>query len=159
MLLVGKQYDEEKVRLYHAQDGICPLCKQKLNDDITSNHLDHDHTLVGPNAGRVRALLCILCNGTEGQIKHKFVSSGLASKGVNITEWLAALVEYYSADISNNRIHRQYMPDKTKWFSRLNKPEMHAELDQLGVSYNPKLTKEKLVPIYKKALKASIVCK
>lgn len=156
MLLVGKQFDEEKKRLYHSQNGICPLCGRELNADITSNPLDHDHALTGPNAGRVRALLCLYCNCLEGEIKHKFVSSGLASRDVDMVKWLKTLIDYYETDISQNRIHKQYVPDKTKWFSRLNKPEMLTELELVNAPISEKMTKAQMVEVYRKALRAHI---
>lgn len=156
MLLVGKQFDQEKERLYHSQNGICPLCGRELNPDISSNPLDHDHALVGPNAGRVRALLCSYCNVLEGEIKHKFMSSGLVSKDVDHLAWFKSLVSYYETDISQNRIHPRFVPDKTKWFSRLNKPEMLVELDAVNATYSDKATKAQLVKIYRKALRAHI---
>lgn len=82
MLLTSKLYKEEKQRLFDAQHGICPICKRELDSDVQSNHLDHDHELNGPKAGKVRGLLCNLCNAAEGQMKHKFNRSGL--KGQNI---------------------------------------------------------------------------
>ena len=153
MLLIGKQLIEEKHRLYIVQNGICPLCKRNLNDDVVSNHLDHDHALVGDNSGRVRSLLCCYCNALEGQIKHKFNSSGLNSRGVDIQEWIHSLSEYYSADITKNRIHPAYIGDKTKWFSRLNKDEMIDELNKINADVPVKSNKSNLVDLYRKALR------
>lgn len=153
MLLVGKKFDEEKVKLYNLQRGICPLCGHELNEDIKSNHLDHDHALTGNNAGRVRGLLCVYCNALEGQIKHKFDSSGLRSKGVDIVDWLEQLTQYYSNDYSENSLHPVYVNDMAKAFNRLNKPEMIDELNRVNCEFPEKATKEKLSSLYKKALR------
>lgn len=153
MLLVGKQFVEEKIKLYHKQEGKCPLCCRPLNDDITSNHLDHDHAIEGENAGKVRALLCDLCNALEGQIKHKFVSSGLNSKGIDISDWLESLKNYYGKDLSDNPLHPQYVNDKAKWFSRLNKDEMIIELQNIGSEIPAKSTKASLSKLFKRQFK------
>lgn len=153
MLLIGKQFKAEKERLYHLQEGRCLLCERELNEDIFSNHLDHDHELVGEEAGRVRGLLCPLCNALEGQIKHKFGRSGLLSKDVDISEWLLNLSKYYQADTTQNNIHPQYVNDKAKWFTRLDKPDMLAELSRIGITPEEKATKAQLSTLYKKELK------
>ncbi|EQA7786746.1 endonuclease domain-containing protein [Acinetobacter baumannii] len=153
MLLIGKKFEEEKIRLYHSQKGICPLCKRKLDDNIKSNHLDHDHSLEGPNAGKVRALLCGYCNNLEGQIKHKFNSSGLKTKGVDISDWLENLVAYYRMDLSDHNIHPQYINDMTKLFSNMDIPSMDNIASKFNIEFPPKTTKAKRVPIFKKGLK------
>ncbi|MGP2512407.1 endonuclease domain-containing protein, partial [Klebsiella pneumoniae] len=61
MLLTGKLYKEEKQKFYDAQNGKCLICQRELNPDVQANHLDHDHELNGPKAGKVRGLLCNLC--------------------------------------------------------------------------------------------------
>lgn len=152
-LLIGKQYIEEKHRLFKLQNGVCPLCQRELNPDIVSNHLDHDHTLFGENAGKCRSLLCVYCNSLEGQIKHKFVSSGLHSRGVEIHEWLETLVEYYKRDISQNPIHPVFVGDMTKHFSRLTLPEMDELAEKYKIEFPPKTTRAKRVPLFKKALR------
>ena len=94
MLLSGKLYKEEKEKLYKAQNGLCPCCKRPLDEDIQKNHLDHDHALEGDNAGKVRGLLCNLCNAAEGQMKHKFNRSGLKGQDIDYLEWLENLLVY-----------------------------------------------------------------
>lgn len=152
-LLIGKQLIEEKHRLFKLQNGICPLCHRALNDDVQSNHLDHDHSLFGEKAGKCRGLLCVYCNALEGQIKHKFNSSGLASRGVDPNEWLISLVEYYKTDLSNNPIHPKFVADMTKHFSKQNIPEMDLLAEQYGLKFEGKLTKAQKVPLFKKAMK------
>lgn len=153
ILLIGKLYVAEKERLYHEQNGLCPICGRELNEDIVSNHLDHDHTLEGPNAGKVRALLCNYCNSLEGQIKHKFDTSGLKTKGVDIADWLETLAEYYRKDLSENNIHPQFVNDLSKLFSRLDVQGMDDMAAKYNVKFPPKTTKVKRVPIFKKGLK------
>lgn len=153
ILLIGKLYVAEKERLYHEQNGLCPICGRELNEDIVSNHLDHDHTLEGPNAGKVRALLCLYCNSLEGQIKHKFDTSGLKTKGVDIADWLETLAEYYRKDLSEHNIHPQFVNDLSKLFSRLDVKGMDDMAAKYNVEFPPKTTKVKRVPIFKKGLK------
>ncbi|AWY10319.1 endonuclease VII [Acinetobacter phage vB_AbaM_Konradin] len=153
MLLIGKKFEEEKIRLYHAQNGICPLCRRALSPDIKSNHLDHDHTLHGPNAGKVRALLCNYCNALEGQLKHKFDTSGLKSKGVDISEYFMTLSEYYKKDLSEHNTHPAYINDLTKYFSKLDLDGMDNLAASIGLEFPAKCTKAKRVPLFKKALR------
>jgi len=48
------QYDA----MLEAQDGSCAICgKHKKSADDRSMHVDHDH-----RTGKVRAILCYLCN-------------------------------------------------------------------------------------------------
>ena len=42
-----------------AQGGSCPICKRR-----PAVHVDHDH-----KTGKVRAILCEMCNGGLGQFK------------------------------------------------------------------------------------------
>ena len=46
----------EVERLKRAQGGLCPIC-----DTRAAEHVDHDHV-----TGRVRSILCELCNGFLG---------------------------------------------------------------------------------------------
>lgn len=153
ILLIGKQFNSEKERLYKLQNGKCPLCKRDLNEDTSSNHLDHDHELRGPNAGKIRALLCVYCNVLEGQIKHKFNSSGLKSENVDISEWLESLANYYRQDISSNNVHPKFVNDLSKLFSRLNLSEMDELANEYNIKFEDKTTKAKRLPIFKKQLK------
>lgn len=159
MLLIGKLFEQEKIKLYHEQEGICPLCHRELDENISANHLDHDHALTGPNAGKVRALLCNLCNSVEGQIKHKFDTSGLKSKGIDIADYLEELASYYRRDISDHNIHPNYVGDMTKLFSRQDIPGMDELASQFDITFPPKLTKAKKVPLFKKGLKAFLKAK
>lgn len=154
ILLIGKLYSAEKERLYTEQNGLCPICGRELNDVIHSNHLDHDHVLQGPNAGKVRALLCSYCNSLEGQIKHKFDTSGLKSRDIEIADWLESLAKYYRKDISKHNIHPQFVNDLSKLFSRLDVQGMDDIAAEYNVEFPPKTTKAKRVPIFKKGLKA-----
>lgn len=154
ILLIGKLYIAEKERLYTEQHGLCPICGRELNDDIYSNHLDHDHVLIGPNAGKVRALLCSYCNSLEGQIKHKFDTSGLKTKDIDIADWLESLVKYYRKDVSSNNIHPQFVNDLSKLFSRLDIQGMDNMAAEYNVEFPPKTIKAKRVPLFKKGLKA-----
>ena len=156
MLLTGKLYKEEKEKLYQAQNGLCPCCKRPLDEDIQKNHLDHDHALEGDNAGKVRGLLCNLCNAAEGQMKHKFNRSGLKGREVDYLEWRESLLTYLKNDYTKNNIHPNFIGDKSKEFSRLGKPEMIAEMNAYGFTYSEDDSKPKLVASFKKQLRKSL---
>ena len=157
MLLAGKLYKEEKQRLFDLQGGVCPLCKRPLDNDVQANHLDHDHALSGPQAGKVRALLCNLCNVTEGMMKHKFNRSGLKGQDIDYLVWLKELVAYLEKDYSGANIHPEYVTDKSKEFGRLSKEEMVQEMLKAGFVYNESDTKTKLQASFKKQLRKSLI--
>lgn len=150
-VIIGKkEMVAEKERLYWKQNCKCPLCGLDLNSNIQSNHIDHDHNLDGHNAGKVRGLLCILCNPTEGEIMHKLKSSGLIAKDVDPIKWLKSLIQYYESDLSENNIHPNYIVDKIKKFKLFNKPEMIEQLEEIGTSIPEKATKADLIELYRK---------
>lgn len=155
MLLTGKLYKEEKETMFKAQQGLCLICGLELDKDVQKNHLDHDHGLSGPKAGKVRGLLCNLCNGAEGQMKHKFNRSGLKTK-IDYIEWMESLLEYLKSDYTQNNIHPQYVIDKSKEFSRASKEEMISIMLSEGFEYNETDTKTDLVKKYKKYLRKSL---
>lgn len=156
MLLTGKLYKEEKQKFYDAQHGKCLICKRDLSTDVLSNHLDHDHELNGPKAGKVRGLLCNLCNAAEGQMKHKFSRSGLKGQNVDYLEWLENLLVYLKSDYSGNNIHPNYVTDKAKEFSRLGKDDMITMFKAHGFEYSEADTKTKMVTSFKKQLRKSL---
>lgn len=156
MLLSGKIYKEEKQRLFELQKGICPVCGRNLNPDVQQNHLDHDHALDGPEAGKVRGLLCALCNAAEGQMKHKFNRSGLKGQEVDYLVWLENLLVYLRSDYTANPIHPQYVTDMVKRFSRLGKPEMINEMNKFGFTFDENDTKNQLVASFKKQFRKSL---
>lgn len=156
MLLTGKLYKEEKEKFYHSQNGKCPICGRPLEGDVSAHHLDHDHALDGDKAGKVRGLLCNLCNAAEGQMKHKFNRSGLKGKDVDYLEWMESLLAYLKEDYSNNNIHPQFVTDKAKEFARLGKPEMIAEMQKSGFDYNENNSKNDLIKSFKKQFRKSI---
>lgn len=153
MLLVGKQLLEEKIRLYKSQDGKCPLCGLDLDPEVSKNHLDHDHSLDGENAGRVRSLLCVFCNSLDGQILHKFKSSGLNTRGVDMSVWFERWLEYTYDDYSKNRIHPKFIQDKTKQVSKMNKDDIINEMVSINCDIPVKTVKSDLIKIYKKQLR------
>lgn len=156
MLLSGKLYKEEKEKLYKEQNGICVICHRPLNSDIQSNHLDHDHDLDGPSAGKVRGLLCCLCNSAEGQMKHKFNRSGLKGHDVDYLVWMQNLLAYLSKNNSDKNTHPQYIIDMAKRFSHLGKSEMIQEMNAHGFIYEETDNKSQLVSKYKKQLRKSL---
>jgi len=61
---------EEKVILFHAQGGLCAICKgyfeSKYPDQPSASlYVDHCH-----DSGEVRGLLCNLCNSSIGKAAH-----------------------------------------------------------------------------------------
>lgn len=156
MLLIGKLYKEEKQKLFDLQNGVCPICGRELIGDVQQHHLDHDHALDGPQAGKVRGLLCNLCNGTEGIMKHKFNRSGLAGRGIDYIEWMQALLDYLKKDYSDNNIHPQLVKDKTKQFTRLSKDDMILEMTKLGYEVKSWETKDQIAKSFQKQFKQSL---
>lgn len=148
MQLTSKTLKEEKHKRFHEQGGICPLCKNPLVSDIQKNHLDHDHALTGPNAGKVRGLLCHYCNTTEGVVKHKFERSGLRDR-VDYIQWLESLLTYIKDDYSESCYHPQYINDSAKKFSRLSLEDMRVELTKEGFTFELSDKKADLVKKYK----------
>ena len=55
---------EDIARLYHAQDRKCPGCMFPLSLEAKGTHIDHCH-----ETGKLRGLLCFLCNATLGNVK------------------------------------------------------------------------------------------
>lgn len=153
-MLKSKEIKEYKEVLFKKQQGKCLLCLLDLDEDIQKNHLDHSHDLKGINAGKCRGLLCNLCNVLEGIIRHKFLRSGLASKGVDMHDWIRRCVTYTEQDHSENRIHPMYLNDLVKQFSRMNKPEQKELLAELG--YFEDGTKAFLVKTYRKLLRKKL---
>lgn len=144
---------EYKQMLYERQNGICLLCKLKLND-VKSSHLDHDHALTGPNAGFCRGLLCPSCNVLEGTLLHKFNRSGLKSK-TTFTAYLNNLLSYYANPL-HEKIHPNFIRDKVKAVSRMNNDLIIAEIEKLTFNLPADKSKKSLISFYRKALKKSL---
>lgn len=156
MLLVGKAINEQKEKFAKEQNYCCKLCGLPFEGDVSKQHLDHDHALEGKNAGKVRSLLCPLCNAAEGQMKHKFNRSGLKGRDIDYVVWLEALVGYLKQDYSENNLHPNYPTDMAKQFSRLSKPDMIESMQSYGFSYNTSDSKEQLLKSFKKQFKKAI---
>jgi hypothetical protein len=60
--------DVESIRsiLSHEQQGICPICKKKLNNPC----LDHQHTKKVKGSGQIRGVICRSCNVLLGKIEN-----------------------------------------------------------------------------------------
>lgn len=153
MLLNSKTLKLDKERRFKEQNGLCCICKRELNSDIQSNHLDHDHSLEGANAGKVRGLLCNLCNSLEGQIKHKFERSGLKSKDIDMYQWMKDMVVYWEKDTSESDLHPKYLPDMVKKFARLNKSDMIDVMKSMNFSTDNLYSKADFVKSYRKELR------
>ena len=156
MLLNSKSADELKQKLFEEQNKCCKLCGNEFGGPYNKQHLDHDHVLQGPNAGKIRGLLCGRCNLLEGIMKHKFIRSGLKAKDVDYIQWMRSLLEYVDSDHSKNPIHPNYVSDMTKNFSRKNLSEMKAELRERGFEFDEKDQKAVLVKKFRKQFKKAI---
>lgn len=156
MLLIGKMYQEEKQKLYDLQNGMCCICQRELSRDVQQNHLDHDHALTGPQAGRVRGLLCNLCNGLEGVMKHKFNRSGLVARDIDYITWMKDLIKYLETDNSQQAIHPQLVKDQTKRFTRLSKDDMILEMSEHGFEVKTWESKAQIAKSFQKQYKAKL---
>lgn len=72
-------------RILAEQGGVCPLCRQEIQDGMAC--LDHDHT-----TGEIRGVLCRNCNGMEGRIHNRVIA---AKRKLSPIEWLTNLLEYW----------------------------------------------------------------
>lgn len=153
MILTTKETKAYKEKLFHKQNGICPLCQRELDTAIEKNHLDHDHALDGAQAGRVRGLLCLYCNPVEGKMLNEFKRSGLASRSVNYVRYLRQLADYLEADNSQNAIHQRLPTDLKARFKRLSKEQMISELSARGIKHSALSPKADLIACYNKAIK------
>ena len=62
--------EEELQEMIKLQGGKCRLCgKEPKSDKVRGLHVDHSH-----ETGRFRALLCISCNTTLGQVESIGIS-------------------------------------------------------------------------------------
>lgn len=156
MLLNSKSADELKQKLFEEQNKCCKLCGNEFEGPYNKQHLDHDHSLEGSNAGKIRGLLCPQCNMLEGMIKHKFVRSGLKGRSVDYIEWMRALIEYVDSDHSGNPIHSQYLGDMVKQFSRKSLSDMKSDMSARNFEYDQKDTKAVLVKKFRKQFKKAI---
>lgn len=57
-------------------------------------------------------------------------------------------------DATSNPYHPQHMTDQIKKFKARPKPEQEAELNSIGVAFDPKATKADLTKLYTKYLKS-----
>jgi hypothetical protein len=105
-----KAGDRKKIRnaLYKQQDKICPLCQRDMSYLRPAQRcLDHDHAATGPSAGAIRGVLCKNCNGNEGRIRRRVLSS---MGSLTEIEFLKNLVEYWELHSTNQTglIHDTY---------------------------------------------------
>lgn len=54
---------DEYIYMYNKQGGTCAICQSMISIDKTS-HVDHCH-----KTGKVRGLLCFMCNSALGKFK------------------------------------------------------------------------------------------
>lgn len=93
-------------RILAEQCGICPLCRQKIQDGMAC--LDHDHT-----TGEIRGVLCRNCNGIEGRIRNRVTA---AKRKLSPIEWLANLLEYWKTHRTSQHhlLHPTFKTDDEK---------------------------------------------
>lgn len=56
--------EDEYKKLYKAQNGKCAICETPESELKRRLHIDHDH-----KTGKIRGLLCFLCNAGMGKFK------------------------------------------------------------------------------------------
>ncbi|EKT3979538.1 endonuclease VII [Klebsiella aerogenes] len=143
-----KEIPNYKNQLFISQGGLCALTGLALKDS-NSSHLDHDHILTGPEAGRIRGLLCPQANVLEGRIKHQFKRSGLDGK-IDYIDFLKRLIQYLEKDYTSNPVHPQIIPDLKNKFKRMNLSEMKDVLKDYDTTGK---TKKELEETYSQYLK------
>lgn len=148
--LIQKDIEKQKKEFIDFQDGKCAVCNQELDKDLSKVHLDHDHDLEGVNAGKCRGALCMFCNRLEGELKKKFIHSGLDSRGVDQLEWLTSLVSYLNVDLSDRNIHPQFINDYVKSVCKQPKYVIIEELRKIGVNIPEKADKKELAKLFRK---------
>ncbi len=150
--LFGKKIKEYKKQLFEEQNGLCKICKRPLNS-VGEAHLDHDHSVVGENAGRCRGLLCRACNVAEQRMKNRFIREGLKGK-VDYPTYLRSLADYYEQDFTKNPIHQNFPNDFIKHYKRLQLSEMKDYYNQYKFNLpDGKITKEILAKDFSKQFK------
>ena len=81
------------VKLYKANDCMCPLCERPM--DISAMVADHDH-----DTGLIRDAICRNCNGLEGLAagngRHPHPKDG-----VDKIQWAKNLVKYWEKHEAN----------------------------------------------------------
>jgi len=92
--------------LLKKNDGVCPLCTTKI--DQGNEALDHCH-----DTGQIRNTICKQCNSLEGQMKSKWVRSGVAKK-VPFAEYLYNLSQYLNPDLYLPILHPSCKPGPRK---------------------------------------------
>lgn len=80
--------------LLRKQNGICPLCGEKISvvtKGIGSDYaLDHDH-----NTGEIRGVLHRGCNSAEGKVRSAVIRWGKCGNNEDkIVEWIINLGKY-----------------------------------------------------------------
>ncbi|EMA4428626.1 TPA: endonuclease domain-containing protein [Enterobacter hormaechei] len=148
-MLKRSEIPSYKESLFKEQQGLCALTGLPI-DEISKAHLDHDHRLDGPSAGRCRGLLLGNANVLEGRLKHQFNRSGLAGQ-IDYIDFLKRLVSYLERDNTDRPRHPQMIPDLKKRFSRYNLSDMRQNLSEVHLETQG--TKKELQQRYAKYLK------
>jgi len=107
--LKQKDLPEYRVQRAEQQGGMCPLCGRGWQDAV----LDHCHT-----TGKVRNVLCRLCNSLEGKIENWIKRYG---RGVQRELFLFNLIKYWEEDYSKNLIHPKHRTEEEKEIAKLSK--------------------------------------
>ena len=83
--LKASELKSTRERLWHEQNGICPLCEQYITPDTAV--LDHCH-----KTGKIRGVLHRNCNSTEGRVRSARQRSGMTE--LAFENFLRNLYEY-----------------------------------------------------------------
>lgn len=135
-------------KLYKEQNGICPICKETMNECA----LDHQHKLfknqpIGEDgAGLIRGVCCMTCNSFEGKIFNSHRRLGLHKKEKSLPELLRNLAKYLEQE-NLPYIHPTEQPKQEKIgkriFNKVNKlyQEEHPKRKPLEYPKSGKITK------------------
>ena len=68
---------EDKEAMILSQSGKCPICRKELGE-FSKSHVDHDHS-----TGKVRSVLCSLCNVGLGAFMDSVANLNAAAEYIN----------------------------------------------------------------------------
>jgi len=124
--------------LLKKNNGICPLCETDIREGESC--LDHCH-----KSGQIRNTLCKRCNSLEGQMKAKWIRSGVAKK-VQFEVFLMNLSLYLNPDNYLPIIHPSHAARPRK-LMKSSYNTLKREIER----YNKFLARPIKIPLYPKS--------